>query len=847
MVMSSFCGRLLVVSVVLSSSLMGQTSPSSPTQLEAFRVTASRVAASEVEGPQTIDRYDGDHIASTGAFSPGEFLSSLPPAEEGTRQLVLVDGRPTFLDIDSLPLGMIASIEISRDGSMPEYGAFTNGRVINIKLKPNYLGHELGLRMSGSFAGGGGDRTARISTSSNRGPLRAIVSFELRRSLPLAAVDRDFSRDPDHRTLGGRDLRLGWGSPAVVQARSGDLTGFANGVALVRPGTLATGAPTLADFVGGDPAIGPGADNQRRFNPAPYRTLSSPSDRAGLNLQFTWATSDRLELTFSGSHARTRGERVGPPPVSPASGDTLVPAALNPFGRDVEVGLVHVEFGGTRQQTESTNTNFGLGATGKLPADWRWQASLGHRLNDSAQRTTEIDDDKLAAALRDPDPARRFNPFADPAAGLVNARLYPLLSDVRFSDSSGEQSELNFSARGPLARLPAGPVTLRLGGGYSRGSRERVSNRRAGDAPTRSEVDSRNRSSSASVSLPVFGGQKVHPWARRLDLQLSGDEGAEAGGGREWSAETGLVWAPLRGLSFRARHSWSTETSSRQILAGTETLMDDALLDPRRGGEALTDVLAIIRSSVDAAPETGRGYSVGVTVEPSSLRGLRVSASWRGREREQLFQDDFDPQDIVNNEAALASRVLRGTASADDLLRGWPGRISAVDLTPGTTGESARHDAEFSLEYRLPHETFGTFRASASADRALGSRYDVLPGVPFLQERPGGSRRPKWSGDALLSWSRARMNASVRARHTGALAPASATDLGLAAHTVVDFNAGWRLRTKAGEGRRAKEWRVTLGIGNVFDEAPPWADTLNGFRGGSALGRTYSTSLSLEL
>jgi outer membrane receptor protein involved in Fe transport len=154
---------------------------------------------------------------------------------------------------------------------------------------------------------------------------------------------------------------------------------------------------------------------------------------------------------------------------------------------------------------------------------------------------------------------------------------------------------------------------------------------------------------------------------------------------------------------------------------------------------------------------------------------------------------------------------------------------------------------EFSLEYRMPENRFGMFRASASAEHSLGSRLEILPGVPFVQDRPGGFRRPKWSGDAQLAWSHGRGNASLRARHTGALAPASAADFGLAAYTVVDLNAGWRLRTAAKPERRAKEWRVMLGIGNLTAETPPWADTVNGYRGGSALGRTYSVAFSVEM
>ena len=816
-----------------------------PTTLDPMRVTATRIAASEVGGAQSLDRFDRDQIVSTGAFSVGEFLESLPPPEEGTRQLVLVDGRPTFLDPATLPLGMIASIEISRDGSMPHLGAFTNGQVINITLKPNYTGHELGAKILGAFGGGGGQRTVRLSTSAARGSLRTVASLELQRTAALAAIDRGYARNQDHRARGGRDLRLGWGYPAVVQAANGGLAGFANNVALVRPGTGA-GAMT-GDFIAGDPTGGSGAINQRRFDTAPFRTLIAPAERASLNLQLTWRASERLELTLSGSHRSTRGERMGPPPVTPASAATRVPAAFNPFGQDVDVGLVHVEFGPTRQRSQSARTQFGLGATGKIGATWQWDASLGHRWNNGAQRTLDLDPRRFSAALASADASRRFDPFADATAVPVNAALYPEIAGIRLSENANSESELKWSARGPVAQVAGGAVTVRVDAELTREAQERISNRRAGEEPTRSAVVSREREASAVMTAPFFSAKNPRTGLRRLEAQLSALSSTASDGGRGSELETGLVWAPLKTLTFRLRRSWETDTPTNVVAAGTETLSGEALIDPRRGGEALTEVQAITRGDIDAAGERDQRASFGIILEPPVVPGLKLSANLRVRTRQRMFQDEFRAQDIVNNESALTGRVLRSSTTADDLARGWPGAIAAVDLTPGNTGEARRRDLDFSLEYRMPENALGKVRVKATAERNLESRFEALPGVAFVQESGGSYRHPKWTADVLIDWSRAGWNASARVRHTGALAPARGVDHGLGAYTVLDLNAGWRLRTAARPERRPQEWRVTMGIGNLFDAPPPWADTVSGYRGGSPLGRTYSVAFTTEL
>ncbi len=109
--------RLLMV-IALGPLPYGRTQTAEDTavsELGAVTVSANRIAASDVEGPQAMDTYDPAFIDGSGAFSVAEFISTLPEGEEGTTTLVLIDGRPTYLDPNALPMGMIAGIEMSRE------------------------------------------------------------------------------------------------------------------------------------------------------------------------------------------------------------------------------------------------------------------------------------------------------------------------------------------------------------------------------------------------------------------------------------------------------------------------------------------------------------------------------------------------------------------------------------------------------------------------------------------------------------------------------------------------------------------------------------------------------------
>ncbi|MGH8017228.1 MAG: hypothetical protein ACREIA_02910 [Opitutaceae bacterium] len=367
----------------------------------------------------------------------------------------MINGEPAYIDISMLPLGMIEGIDVSPNGSMPEFGARASGRVINIRIDEDYEGNEIGGRLRVPFAGGGGEeRRGKFSTAVSRGKFRAFVSVEHRSDSALLASGRPFSREQDHTARGGRDLRLPWGYPAVVEARSGAFAGFAdeegNPVsALLVPEGQDGFALDAGDFLPGDPGLGSGAADQRRFNSSDYRMLVSPSERTGGSVGLNHAFGPRLNLGFEASYSETNDTDPGAPPVSSASDETLVPAAYNPFGQDVEVGLVHVEFGPTRELSRSRRTEGGIKAGGRLGESWKWSGGFGYRHDASREAARDLDRERFTDALAASDPAARFNPFGDARAGPVNAHLYPGLTIERARDQTTEQTR--FDARHEIA------------------------------------------------------------------------------------------------------------------------------------------------------------------------------------------------------------------------------------------------------------------------------------------------------------------------------------------------------------------------------------------------------------
>ena len=814
--------------------------------MEAFKVTDDRIAASDQEGVEMLDRYDSQQIDDTGAFSMTEFFDTLPGAGSDEEVLVLIDGEPAYIDPSTLPLGMVEGIEVSRDGSMPEYGAQSSGRIINIRLKKDYQGGEAGVKIDGAFDGGGGRRAVRLSSSIVRGKLRALFAVNGTQRSELLATERDFSSNQDHRAWGGSDLRLAWGTPAVIRAANGDLDGLLDdsgnpvSTALVPEGQSGAGL-SASDFLPG----GAEATGLRRFDTARYRQLTSPSRQLGATFSGSYPVFGKhLRISLSGSYTRGETERIGAPPVSPASSATVVPAAYNPFNQDIQVGLVHTEFGPTRQESLSERAQLGLKLNGKISSSWSWNGGVAFRRDDSAQTATDLDSAAFTAALASPDPALRFNPFGDPAAGPVNAHLYPSLTYVRSSDNGRNNTRVDLSANGTLIDTWAGPVSLSMQGGYQTDSRTRRSRGAPGTSSPVSHFESESRNASASLNIPLTSRDNALPLLNRVETRFSArhstqDDGSEGSGG-----DVGLVWSPVRAILFRARHSTHSVVASRDVSDRRETLVDETLLDPRRDLTAV-EAQIVFRDTAEFAPEKSERQTFGLTVEPPFLKGLRLSSAYQIRERKNLIQRRFDAQDVVNNEAAFPWRVTRAAPTAEDIAAGRPGAILAVDTTPGNTGFTGNRSLDLNVEYRLRSERFGRIRFSGTAEHEIESRHELAPGFAFINDGGGRSSRPEWDFHGTTSWNYKAWMASVRVDYTGEIEAVPGGE-GVPAQTLVTLNTGWRFRHNLSP-KRSVQYRIALGIGNLFDREPARADTLSGYRGGSPLGRTYTCTFSASL
>ena len=143
-------------------------------EAERVIVTGSNIPTAEEVGPNPVTNLNKDYIQKTGTVSVEQLLkdqpvnnsNSVPVANNGTSQggpvgftsvalraldpgasLVLLDGRRvtrvlggSFVDINTIPLAAVESIEILKSGASAVYGADAVAGVVNIKLWKDFRG-----------------------------------------------------------------------------------------------------------------------------------------------------------------------------------------------------------------------------------------------------------------------------------------------------------------------------------------------------------------------------------------------------------------------------------------------------------------------------------------------------------------------------------------------------------------------------------------------------------------------------------------------------------------------------------------------------------------------------------
>jgi iron complex outermembrane recepter protein len=217
--------------------------------VESVVVTGSYLHRTDAETPSVIQTITAAEMQKTGATNLSDVIRSVSADNSGTltqnfsgamaggssgvslrglsvdATLVLVDGhrmapyaladdgqRP-FVDLSSLPLGIVERVEVLKDGASSIYGSDAIAGVVNIILKKEFQGFESDATLGASYKGDG--LAERVSATFGSGELgkdghNVYFNFEYRHQSSIAQEARGgWLNDLDLRGVNGPDLRGG--------------------------------------------------------------------------------------------------------------------------------------------------------------------------------------------------------------------------------------------------------------------------------------------------------------------------------------------------------------------------------------------------------------------------------------------------------------------------------------------------------------------------------------------------------------------------------------------------------------------------------------------------------------
>ncbi|MFO1450991.1 MAG: TonB-dependent receptor [Opitutaceae bacterium] len=869
--------------------------------LRSLPQTYGGVGAGRNSAPNDLNMAAGQRNESLLPLTPGvgssPILANNAPVQSGVSgvslrglgsgsTLVLVDGRRVaqsgnanrgsstgqgFVDLNTIPLGLIERIEVITDGASAIYGADAVAGVINVVLKKSWSGSEASVNTKITEHGGGGELQASYIVGFAKGKLRGTVAIDHYERDPLLASDRAFSKNMDFRNrlvgynatgaaVYGSDQRIQWGYPASIQATA--TTGFVSipGVRVLLTPTGYATTPPLSAFIqrttnaDNQPATLTAiiAQGQRTFDPAPYVELVAGSTRDGFTGNFNYGVTSRIELYGSASLTKSRGAANTLPAYA---GLVAIPANVNPFGEAIQIGLMLPKWGQIWQKTRTETSTGTIGVRGELGQTWRWDTGFRRQIQEYNQINKNFNATAFTAIATATDPAQRYNPFIDERvagapdqSGLLKlTEIYPTV------ESKSALSTVDFSANGNLYTLWGGSIRAAFGGAYESDSSFIRSIAQSGYpvvSTITSYTDKRTTKSGFSeLSVPLFGKPNSLPLLRRLEANVAGRyEKFSDTSTSSRVPKYGVTWAPFKSLLFRASYSEGFRAPSLTEDRRATSTSTSTVTDPRRGNVATPNVTVIGRSNPDLKPETSKNEFLGVVFEPDMIKGLNLQVNFY-RTRQKNAIQSFGTTTILNNESLFPGFVIRGDPTAADIASGYPGQVLTVYSQYGNFGLIENESVDYLADYTLPWERFGRWRVSVNVARTLTATRQLVIGGPVLNDLGDTLAGPKWNGTASVFWNKGGLTASATVSHMdgyntnqGAIIPNS---LPTPAVSKVDLRASYEFENGIWRGY-GKGLRAGLGISNLFDKEPPFFNNIYGFNGGLhgqyAFGRTYELS-----
>ena len=846
--------------VVVTGSLIPQdlNAPGVPVTL----MTADQIDSSGVSGDllDVLNKtqpffYGGLNIGSdNGNVASGSTNGGSQLALRNRSTLVLINGRRAavspvaasggfnFVDVAMIPVSAVERVEILADGASATYGADAVGGVVNLIMKSNYDGVEMGGRWGMDQGGDYEDKNAYITMGNSTERTNVTFSAEWKKSDPLLQADRKWGR--------GIYRTNSFAGSIFDHLSDADEIYYYLDPSLNAPdGTLAVPitTPEAAGY------SGPLTTNAFYFDLANKPTMLIQAERKSAVLAWDHEVNDNVQLfgDFLLSNTNTWSQLNA----QPVGSVVLASNQFNPFNQDVFVSNRFVDF--PRQyETDTTGWRGVFGVRGDITGTWKYEVAGNWNYATANHRNPGlIDTNAYNAAVA----AGKYNPFARvQAPGVLEG-----FQGEAFEQYVSSLYAYDAKVYGEIFQLPAGAVQLAVGAAHAedRLKFDNDRNSRTGGwlqaTPTQPfDANSQRQGYYAEVRVPITSPDFNVPGFYAMEMSFGGRyEVFSTTDEKPFVPKVTMRWQPM-GETFAVRASYSESFTAPTLYelfgptgqgftSSLSLIRYDANGVPTGATDTPTQYRSQSGSNTELNPSESTNYSVGFEWNPEgAMQGLQIGVDYWSIEEEDIV--DVLPSSIVlqsvealGPNSPYASYVRRGVSAAGEVYFGTGTPISAPGEITGAAGDTVwlsnslinlasieQDGLDVRVGYSYETEAMGTF--SGQFISTFLFNYDALP-IPTepVIELSGTYHDdyglfPDYRAFLQLGWAMGGFTLGINGQYLP-----EGDDVTSQEPPYVKFDdyMSWDIRAGYDFTEQGFPLSFNAGVNNVFDEEPVFIES----------------------
>ncbi|MFY8325762.1 TonB-dependent receptor [Pseudoalteromonas sp. ZZD1] len=687
--------------------------------IEKIQVTGSRIKRSDMENASPVTLIGADDIKAMGATSIDSVLQKMtatggamtnPAVNNGSggnaridlrglgspRTLVLVNGRrmiasgtgaASSVDLNTIPVSMIKSVEVLKDGASAVYGTDAVAGVVNIILKDDFEGLDMNVNAAITGEGDASENSIdfTVGTSFDKGNI--VIGMQYTDRGKAKQSDRGFSSCPIAE--GANGLNCNGGSPYNEGGHiwQDSLIGDVNsdGESVDADGNPITSGLAIGDNgLSGQGGLHPFTDADR-YNFAPASYLYTPMERLNLTGIATYELNDDTNLFTEFTYTKRWSEQqMAAQPVwfgfnyteemgdslldqsynskvdrdgdgiadLDANGDYITEIANYAYGDDIFYGR-RMSDTGPRYYEQSVDTVRAVVGAEGFVGDYSWDVSANFGRNDSVDKTSNLHN---MGAIQEQIIEGSFNPLNQSAwsGDEFSKNVY-----TEVNNGGSQLFIIAASVSGEMFELPAGYAAFAAG----------VERRQEKAWYTPDSLTAQGLANDPMVE-PTAGGFDVNeayvefaiplladaPFAQNVELSaaIRAFDYSTFGSDETW--KLGLTWKANDELMFRSVVSTAFRAPTvSELYSGNSPSFENVTYPGAQDQAEVT-----VGGNDQLTPEEADTLTAGIVYEPEWFEGFSMTLDYYDIEIENAIVT-VDNQYIVDeclNNAANAGTAL---------------------------------------------------------------------------------------------------------------------------------------------------------------------------------------------